>query len=511
MNESAYEYFTKSIAGRARCFDYLGRSFCGDEVVRRIDAVALFLSKRGIGKGDVVAIDLPNTPECIFSIYAVNKLGAIAYVTHPLIPAEALREGIKETGAKLLICRDALTEEVGAPKILCDTIGFLPRGKRLIASLFRRRGKAKGETFPYGAASADESLVAQGEGEDIALYLPSGGTTGEPKIIRVTNRAFNENALATLSLAKMPLEGHGVLLALPFFHGFGLSSSLHGAVSGGAEGIILPYLDYKRAAKYVKKGKVDILLAVPNMYRKLLAEKSFRQGIGRMRLAFSGGDTLPVSIKERYDALAKQAGGESRLYQGYGLAETVSVCVANSRGEDKLGTIGKPVASEVVILDEAGNALPAKEIGEIAVKTPCMMKGYLGQDDFSEPYLRTGDLGYYDEEGFLVFSGRKKRIIVIGGMNVYPLEIERTACELEFVENAAAEEYQENGKPKIALFISDKSDFSDEIKKEKILSYLSKKIIRYALPSAIVFVKDFPLTSVGKIDHSALSAHFRSK
>ena len=503
-NRTAYEYFTKGIRGRKACLKYMGRIFSGDETVRRIDATAEFFADRGIGRGDVVAINLPNTPECIFTIYALNKLGAIAFVTHPLLPAEALRKGVEETGAKLLVCMDTLAEDVGVPKVLCDGVGFLPLLRRILAFFVRPKGKAKGERFPYDARKKSKR-EAVGVGEDVALYLPSGGTTGEPKIIRVTNDAFNENATATLTLAKISLEGHGILLALPFFHGFGLSSSLHGAVSGGATGVILPYLDYPLASKYVKNGEVDIILAVPNMYRKLLAEKDFRKGIKGMQLAFSGGDTLPVSLKKEYDELAECAGSPSRLYQGYGLAETVSVCVANSRGEDKIGTIGKPVSAEVVILDEEGRILPAGEKGEIAVKTPCMMKGYLGQPDLTEEYLKTGDIGYRDEEGYLVFSGRKKRIIVIGGMNVYPLEIERTACELPFVEGAAALEYREDDKPRIALFISDKSAFSEDKKCEMIWSYLSGRIIRYAMPTKILFSEEFPLTSIGKIDYQKLA------
>ena len=503
-NRSAYEYFTKSVRGRKECLYYLGRSFSGEETVGYIDAVASFLLEKGIGKGDVVAINLPNTPECVFAIYAVNKLGAIAYVTHPLLPVNALRKGIEESGAKLLISMDTLEEDVGVPKILCDGVGYLPLSVRIIARLRRGVSKAKGDRFPYDRTSSTR-FAPQGAGEDVALYLPSGGTTGEPKVIRVTNDAFNKNADATLTLAKIPLEGHGVLLALPFFHGFGLSSSVHGAVSGGAVGVILPFLDYKKAARYVKRGRVEIILAVPNMYKKLLAEQDFRDGIGGMLLAFSGGDTLPERVKKEYDELAIAAGGSSRLYQGYGLAETVSVCVANSPGEDKIGTIGKPVAATVKILDEKGKEVPQGEKGEIAVSTPCMMKGYLGQADFSDEYLLTGDLGYYDEDGFLVFSGRKKRIIVIGGMNVYPLEIERTACELDFVLNAAAEEYHDGEKPRICLFLSDKSELSEEEKREKVLAYLSTRIIKYALPSKVVFLGNFPLTPVGKVDHKKLS------
>ena len=501
---SAYEYFTQGVRGRKECLYYLGRAFSGDETVAYIDAVASFFSEKGVGKGDVVAINLPNTPECIFTIYALNKLGAVAYVTHPLLPSCALKKGIEESGAKMLVAMDTLVEDVGVPKILCDGVGYLSFFPRLLARIRRKKGGATGERFPYNRRTG-EAFSPEGRGDDVALYLPSGGTTGEPKVIRVTNAAFNMNADATVSLAKMPLDGHGVLLALPFFHGFGLSSSLHGAVSGGSVGVILPFLDYKRAAKYVRSGRVEIILAVPNMYKKLLAQRDFREGIGNMLLAFSGGDTLPERLKAEYDALAEEKGSISRLFQGYGLAETVSVCVANCPGADKKGTIGKPVFADVKILGENGETLPKGEIGEIAVKTPCMMKGYLGQEDCAEEYLATGDLGYYDEEDYLVFSGRKKRIIVIGGMNVYPLEIERTACEVDFVTAAAAEEYREEDKPKICLFVSDDSPLSEQRKKEIILTHLSERIIKYALPSKVVFLPSLPATVVGKVDHAALA------
>ena len=506
---SAYEYFTAAVAGRAKCLHYLGRSFSGDETIERIDAVASFLRGK-VGKGDVVAINLPNTPECIFTIYAVNKLGAIAYVTHPLLPPEALRQGIVETGAKLLVCRDSLGEDVGVPKVLADGLGYLPAPKRTLARFFKRGTRAAGTAFPYDSRLSD-GIPPIGGADDVALYLPSGGTTGVPKTICVTNRAFNANAEATLSLAKMDLVGHGVLLALPFFHGFGLSSSLHGAVSGGAEGIILPYLDYKRAGKYVLRGFADIILAVPNMYRKLLSEPHFRKGIGKMTLAFSGGDTLPAALKREYDDLAESAGSASRLYQGYGLAETVSVCVANSRGEDRLGSIGRPVNADVRILDEEGIPLADGEVGEIAVKTPCMMKGYLGQGDFTEEYLKTGDLGYRDADGYLYFSGRKKRILVIGGMNVYPLEIESVACEVDFVSNAAAEGYLEDGKPKIALFVAEDSGLSEEKKRQILSSRLASRLIRYAMPSRYIFLRSLPVTPIGKVDHDALARRLERK
>ena len=501
---SAYEYFARAVAGRKSCLSFFGRSFDGEEVVRRIGAMATFLSERfGIGKGDVVAIHLPNVPECIFTIYAVNKLGAVAFVTHPLLPEQALSDEMERAGAKCLV--SALTSKYtgSVPQVVCDCVSFLPPLKRAFARM-RLSACRKGEVrYPYGELS-DGKIEGVGAPEDVAFYLPSGGTTGEPKIIRITNEAFNQNAEATLSLAKIDLNERSVLLALPFFHGFGLSSSLHGTVSGGARGVIVPYFDVKQIARYVKKGEVDIILGVPNMFRKLLREPMFRKGIGNMRLAFSGGDTLPEKVKKEYDDLAMEAGSDSRLYQGYGLAETVSVCIANSFGEDKIGTIGKPVNAEVSILGEDGE-LPLGEIGEIAVRTPCMMKGYLDQDDSAEPLLKTGDLGFIDKEGYVHFSGRKKRIIVIGGMNVYPLEIERAAMELPFVVEAAAVEYRVDDKPLIALFVSDNSELSEEDKRRAILDHLASRVIRYALPTRVIFLSALPRTPIGKIDVSALA------
>ena len=501
---TAYEYFAKHAEGRKSCLSFFGRSFSGEETIRRVNAMADFLAAKGVGKGDVVAINLPNTPECVFTIYAVNKLGAIAFVTHPLLPLEALRVDLARTDARLLVCMNTLTADVGVPKVLCDGVSFLPPVKRVLAQILRRGGNAAGEKYPYEALGSAE-IFGVGAADDVAFYLPSGGTTGEPKIIRVTNRAVNANAEATLSLAKTDLTPYGVLLALPFFHGFGLSSSLHGAVSGGAEGVIVPYFNPKTVAHYVARGKVNIILGVPNMYRKLLAEKTFRRGIKKMRLAFSGGDTLPERMKLEYDECAKKAGSLSRLYQGYGLAETVSVCVANSFGEDKAGAIGKPVNATVKVLKEDGSEAKTGEVGEIAVRTECMMKGYLGQEDFSAPYLLTGDLGFTDEEGFVHFSGRKKRIIVIGGMNVYPVEIERAAMSLDFVTEAAAIEYRVDNKPMIALFLSDRSELSQEKKREVVRARLSSLVIRYAMPTKILFLPEIPHTDVGKADLIALA------
>ena len=499
---SAYEYFARAVAGRKSCLTFFGRSFSGDEVIRRIAAMADCLKGKGVGRGDVVAIHLPNVPECIFTIYAVNKLGAVAFVTHPLLPTKALKDEAEKAGAKCLVCA-LTTGDISLPRIVCDCITFLPPVKRLFARMKCPTFPREVSRYPYEILSDDE-IKGEGAPEDIAFYLPSGGTTGEPKIIRVTNEAFNRNAEATLSLAKMDLSERSVLLALPFFHGFGLSSSLHGAVSGGARGVIVPYFDSKRIAHYVRKGEVDIILGVPNMYRKLLREPAFRKGISKMQLAFSGGDTLPEKVKKEYDDLARQAGSVSRLYQGYGLAETVSVCVANSFGEDRIGTIGKPVNADVSIVDEKGGSLPIGQIGEIAVKTGCMMKGYLGQEDCSDECLLTGDIGYIDADGFVHFSGRKKRIIVIGGMNVYPLEIERAAQEIPFVGEAAAVEYRVGDKPLIALFLSDNSEESENVKRRIVMEHLATRVIRYALPTRIIFLPSLPRTPIGKVDIKAL-------
>ena len=502
VNLSFYEYFISRVLSSERCLSFYGRTFTGKEVAARVNGVANAFSRLGVKKGDVVAINLPNSPECVFSIYALNKIGATVFVTHPLLPTHALEKELKEAGASFLICRVGFGKELSVKRITCNLVGYFSPVKRGFLKFFARNFEKP--TYPYSAIGEARVENAESRGEDVALYLPSGGTTGEPKIIKITNAAFNKNAEATVSLAKIPLASEGVLLVLPFYHGFGLSSSLHGAVSGGAEGVILPYFDVKKSAKYVKKGKVSIILGVPNMFRKLLENKDFLKGIGNMVLAFSGGDSLPEKLKARYDERAMKAGSESRLYQGYGLAETVSVCAACSKGEDKLGSIGKPVEAKIRIVREDGSEAKSGEIGEIAVSTDCMMEGYLGSSDTRSEFLLTGDLGYRDEEGFFFFTGRKKRVIVIGGMNVYPVEIERAAMDVGFLTDAAAVGYTENGKTKIALFCTDDSEYSEEIKAQKIREVLSQNVIRYAFPSEIVFLKEMPKTEIGKKDYALL-------
>lgn len=501
-NVCFYEYFAKSVIGRARCLSYFGRSFSGNEVVRRINGIAKAFAEKGIQKGDVVAIHLPNSPECVFSLYALNKLGAVVFVTHPMLPPHALSSDLKQAKARFLICRAGEDREIPIERITCDLTRFLTPLKRL-AGRFAGRVK-ENITFPYDAIG-DLSIESETQGEDLALYLPSGGTTGEPKIIKIRNSALNKNAEATVSLAKIDLTGERVLLALPLYHGFGLSSALHGAVSGGAEGVIVPYFNAKKIAKEVCRGNITIILGVPNMFRKLTDEKPFQKGIGHMTLAFSGGDSLPEKLKIRYDSLAEKKGSESRLYQGYGLAETVSVCAACSFGEDKVGSIGKPVNAEIRIIKDTGEEAKEGEIGEISVSTDSMMDGYIGNEFEQGTSLLTGDLGYKDKDGFLFFTGRKKRIIVIGGMNVYPVEIERAAMTLPFVQDATAMEYIENEKPKIVLFCSDNSEYSEDYKTQKIFEVLSSSVIRYAIPSRILFLREFPKTAIGKTDYDALS------
>lgn len=223
-----------------------------------------------------------------------------------------------------------------------------------------------------------------------------------------------------------------------------------------------------------------------------------------MDLAFSGGDALPETIKAKYDSLAEDAGSQSRLYQGYGLAETVSVCAACSKGEDRKGSIGKPVRSKIRIVKEGGEETALGEIGEIEVRTDCMMEGYLGSDLPKEGSLLTGDLGYIDEDGFIYFTGRKKRVLVIGGMNVYPVEIERAAMTVGFLTDAAAVGYMENGKQKIALFCTDDSELSEAEKRKAVQAALSENVIRYAFPSKICFLKEMPKTEIGKKDYAFL-------
>lgn len=467
---------------------------------KEIERVAGGLAALGIGRGDVVMLALPTIGQGLAAFYAVSRLGAVASMIHPLMAKGEFDRAVAEQRPKAVFLSDINFKRLGK--------GLA--GVRRIVCPFLADGY-------IGLPRAIPYTPYVGDGSEPALYMRSGGTSGEAKTVVLSAAAANAltgNLLETLVEDSFG-ENDRMLTALPMFHGFGLLVGLHTVISVSATPVIMPVFNAEKAVKAIARHGVTLMIAVPGMVNKLLAEDGFRgENVRTLRHVYVGGDTVDAELEKRFDERMREAGSEAELAPGYGLTETGSVCVLSPR---KAGgaALGKPLEHmRCRIVGEDGSDLSPGETGELLLAGNQLMIGYLDdptataaafEQKDGERWLRTGDMFKELEGGELFFMGRKKRLIKISGMNVFPSEIERAAVELEFVGPCAAIEVREHGKPFIALFVTGKlSDEQIKALKRHIVDKLSK----WHEPKYVLCVDALPRTQIGKTDYVRLSDEF---
>lgn len=497
-------------------FVFYGKRYTYGFFLEEIKRVASGLSKF-VKKGDVVTVCMPNSVSAAVAVYAVNKLGGILNLVHPFIPPEAIKKSIAATNSKLAIVYDMWfvkhhCEDLGVVTIksLC---GYYMGGiKKLGYGLMVRKGR-------YFKAPALEKLPLCGETdtaeftEDMpAVYLPSGGTTGESKIIVHNCEVFNRLCGNASFFLKDPVDTYKAMYSvLPIFHGFGFCMNLHMSVMLGMTNVMCMKFDAREAAKAIAKEKVGILTGVPSMYVKLLKEKQFCSAdLSSLKDCFVGGDYVPPSLLRSFNENLRKCGSDGGLYPGYGLTETVTVCTVNTFRQNREGSVGAPVPGMEIAVRKDGRFCSDGEEGEIYIKGPIMMMGYLsGESPFEEidgeKWLRTGDYGKV-EGGFLYFVQRIKNIIIVSGVNVFPSEIEKLVNEVPGVRYSASAGVPDELKgAKVRLFVQAADDVDKEALRQAILKTIRENLIIYALPFRIDFIK-MPLNEVGKIDRKKLDA-----
>lgn len=494
----------------------------------KIERLSTYLYNQGIKKGDVVTICLPNIPCAIYAIYATNKIGAIANLVHPLMPALGLVKILKETKSKILFHMDnfymkGLTHFADYKTILCNLSDEMAMPYRPIVKLATRKIKkyisknCKNTIYYTNCLNDKKDIDVQTNLEDIAVYLHSGGTTGSPKTIKLSNRSLNSCAINTGSIIENRLEGF-TLMILPLFHGFGLGVTMHTSLYKGAGLILIPRFNPDKSCKLLKKYEVTLMSGVPQMYAKIMRSKHFKgKHLKNLKYMYCGGDSLKNNIKEEWDSTLKEFGNDCELQQGYGLTEMLSVTHVNRPGLSKKGTLGNPIVGTYQkIVDENGNTLKPNECGEILLSGANMMSGYLNdnkttneimtKDKNGKVWIHTGDCGYIDDENFLYFKERIKRMVKISGINVFPQEIESVVSNIDEIEHSCAIETSVNDKPAIKLYVVTRNNKKlDEILKDKITSYISKRLMKYSVPKIIEQKDKLPLTLIGKVDFRKLS------
>ena len=464
---------------------------------RRVDRVAGGLAALGVKKGDVVMIATPTIQQGVTAFYAVSRLGAIASMIHPLMERGEFDEAVREQRPKVVFLSDINYKKLGkglkdVKKVLCP----------FLMDVF------------VGLPGNAGFTPCESDGSEPAVYMRSGGTSGVAKTVVLSAAAVNalpDNLFRTLLNNDFGEEDR-MLVALPMFHGFGLLVGIHAAMSTSMAPVLVPVFNVRKVIKAISANGVTTMIAVPRMIAKLLSSREFAgENVVGLRNVYVGGDTVDAELENAFDRRMKEAGAKCFMSPGYGLTETGSVSVLSPV---KVGgaAVGKPLdGMECRIVDEDCREVPFGDVGELWLAGNQLMLGYLDDPEgtaeaFAEAdgkkWVRTGDYFRYLPDGTLFFMGRKKRLIKISGMNVYPVEIERVASELPYVTACAAAEVRDNDKPYIALFVE--GDLTEEQKKE-IKKHIVYKLSRWHEPKFVICMKELPRTNVGKTDYKRLN------
>ncbi len=497
--------------------EYYGRRFTVKETMESILKVGGFLVENGL-KGDSVAIMLPNIPEAFFTLYACSATGNVANLINPKIPTAHLKKILENTSSKMIFLYDGLYERhkemlnaIGIKVVLCSPL-YYRKPLRFIYEIISSRNKKL--YFEYALKSRECQPVIQ-NGQEAVAYIHSGGTTGEPKTVVLSSFALNNLANAILTSVhpdgNYDAEKDAMLMMLPIFHGFGLGVCVH-TIACACRVVLEPRFLPKESVRLIKKHNVTHLAGVPAMFRKMLEVKNIGDGrLKNVTNVFCGGDSLSVSIKEKFDLVLKKSGSSAEIQEGYGLSETASVVTVGRTGKVKPLSQGSALDGNEIKIYNGEKICNPYELGEIYVSTPSLMNGYL--DDLTpsnivymdgKRYLKTGDLGYLDEEGLLFYKERIKRTIKIGAINIFPQEIERVVRELDEVQECcAARKYDENKKPYVCLYlqVADEACYNAQLI-AKIKKKIEHEIVRYAIPRQFCLESEIKRTNMGKIDYS---------
>ena len=548
------EYSKKSMSGFVRenaeahpeynAYSFMGKITSYGEMLKEVELCAKSLKALNIQKGDKVTICLPNCPQAVCLFYAINMIGAVANMIHPLSSEseiifylndsrsvvavtldqfygkfEAIREKINLKHLIIASIRDALPNltKIGYDLTQGRKIQKIPSNAPIITwKNFLSGGKT------YTGEFIDNSVKA----DDGAVILYSGGTTGVSKGILLSN--FNFNALSSqLKEMSQCFEPKNKMLAvMPMFHGFGLGVSIHAMLTNGAECILVPRFTPQSYAELIKKKRPNFIAGVPSLYEALLRMNLLDDvDLSCLKGIFSGGDSLSIELKKRFDKFLSDHNCKVSVREGYGTTECVTASCLTPLGKSKEGSIGIPFPDMYYKIVKPGTTeeLPYGEEGEICLSGPTVMLEYCNQPEETRDtrrlhedghiWIHTGDLGSMDEEGFIFFKQRLKRMIVTNGYNVYPSALENILDAHEKVHMSCVIGVKDPIKiQKVKAFIMLKPEYSpsDEIKSE-LMAYCKKNIARYALPYDIEFREQLPKTLVGKVAYRVLEEEEASK
>lgn len=517
-------------------YEYFGTECSFKNLVGKIEEISGAFYKTGVRKGDIVTIVMPNTPEAVISIYALNRIGAVANILHPLSAQEEIKNHINRVGSKVLLCVDICSEKISniinetplETVIVASAGDSMPFVMKTLYSLKCIKNFKYDKTdiryiswksFSERRKAVDEYKPLGDENNEVAVILHSGGTTGTPKDIMLSNRNFNAFGIQAVLTLRDVSAGDKILAILPIFHGFGLGVCVHVSFCFGACSVLIPQFNAKKFASILNKYKPTMIFGVPTLYDALLKAKGTDKiDFSFLKYAVSGGDTLPEKLEKSVNEFLAAHNSKIKICEGYGMTEGLAA-LSLSVGENyKSRTIGKPLVGTEMCIVEPGtvNALPANEDGELCVSGPTVMIGYRNNPEETENTLRvhadgkvwlhTGDMAAIDEDGFVHYKLRIKRMMITSGFNVYPTQIESVIEELDFVDKCVVVSVPHQYKKEVAkaYILLKKGTEKSEKTENEIRAYCKKKLMHYSVPYKYEFVDLLPKTAYNKIDFMKL-------
>ena len=523
-------------------YNFMGKQTTFRAFAARIDAAAKGLYAMGLRKGDRLTICMANTPQALDCFYACNRIGVIPNMIHPLSAAHEIAFYLNFSNSKAILTLDQFYNKVDSIRgeLKNDTTILIAKvGDELpfpLSALYplTKGGKhplpKTGYTLWYNMVRAGKDTQLppdEGKFDECGAVLYSGGTTGTTKGIQLSNLNFNALGLQTIAASGFgSVSGMKMLSIMPVFHGFGLGVGIHTALIGGATCILIPQFSVKVYAETLLKRKPELIPGVPTLFEALLraeglekADLSFLKGI------FSGGDSLSPELKKKVDTFLREHGCTEQIREGYGTTECVTASCLTPKDYARSGSIGVPFPDTFYKIVKPGTAeeLEPNHEGEICLSGPTVMLGYMDNPEETRNTLRshgdgriwlhTGDLGHMDEDGFVYFRQRLKRMIISSGYNVYPSQLENIidGHDKVLLSCVIGVKDQYRGQKVKAYVVPMPGIEPTEELKQELLDYCSKHIAKYALPREIEFRTELPKTLVGKVAYRVLEEEANAK
>ena len=534
MSEAVLDNAAKE--GDFPALTFMGRKISYKSLAENIDLVARAFYSIGVRAGQRVLVCLPNVPQAIYCLYGLNRIGAVASMVHPLSAEAEIAFFMSEASCEIAVTLDQFYAKfLEVQKIrpiakliiarVSEELPFpLSIGQKLLTERKFPKIATEGNVILWkdllrGAEAVKDGYVAKKDYRTEAVVLFSGGTTGTTKGIMLSDLNFNALGQQTGAMANFEVHHSKMLAAMPVFHGFGLGVCIHTMMVVGGTSILVPRFNVKSYANLIKKNRPNIIAGVPTLFEAITRNKYLDGAdLSCLRGVFSGGDSLTIELKKKFDQFLADHNAGVRVREGYGTTECVTASCLTPYSKEKEGSIGIPYPDTYYKICKPGTCdeLPYGDEGEICLTGPSMMLGYINHEKENAETLRehedghiwlhTGDLGVMDDEGFIYFRQRIKRMIITSGYNVYPSQIENILEGHPAVQRSCVIGVPDPYKMhRVKAFLVLRPGFEDsEELRESILEHCRHNIAKYAMPSEIEVRESLPTTLVGKVAYTKL-------